>query len=239
MNGLSGARILLIEDEEKTARAIVSALETEGFAVSWAETGEEGFFLLNSEPFDALVLDWMLPGRTGLEVLKTLRAKDVKMPVLLLTARDALEDRIAGLDGGADDYLVKPFALAELAARLRALLRRAATDSSIEEKKIHWQFSDLEVDLTERRVIRAGKVVDLTPREFDLLMQLLRNAGRIVSRETLAKEVWQETRRATPLDNVIDVHIARLRRKIDDGYACRLIHTVRGVGFVLREGATG
>ena len=239
MNGPSGARILLIEDEEKTARAVVSGLETEGFATSWAETGEEGFFLLNSERFDALVLDWMLPGRTGLEVLKALRTKDIKMPVLLLTARDALEDRIAGLDGGADDYLVKPFALAELAARLRALLRRATADSAIEEKKVQWQFSDLEVDLTERRVIRAGKVVDLTPREFDLLIQLLRNAGRIVSRETLAREVWQETRRATPLDNVIDVHIARLRRKIDDGYARRLIHTVRGAGFVLKEGATG
>jgi len=156
-----------------------------------------------------------------------------------MTARDALEDRIAGLDGGADDYLVKPFALAELAARLRALLRRTAADSAIEEKKVRWQFSDLEVDLTERRVIRAGKLLDLTPREFDLLIQLLRNAGRIVSRETLAREVWQETRRATPLDNVIDVHIARLRRKIDDGYARRLVHTVRGVGFVLREGATG
>ena len=156
-----------------------------------------------------------------------------------MTARDALEDRIAGLDGGADDYLVKPFALAELAARLRALLRRTAADSAIEEKKVRWQFSDLEVDLTERRVIRAGKLLDLTPREFDLLIQLLRNAGRIVSRETLAREVWQETRSATPLDNVIDVHIARLRRKIDDGYARRLVHTVRGVGFVLREGATG
>src|SRR5206468_59760 len=140
-------------------------------------------------------------------------------------------------------YLVKPFALpfalAELAARLRALLRRAATDSAFEEKKVHWQFSDLEVDLAERQVIRAGKVVDLTPREFDLLIQLLRNAGRIVSRETLAREVWQETRRATPLDNVIDVHIARLRRKIDEGFACRLIHTVRGVGFVLREERDG
>jgi len=126
-----------------------------------------------------------------------------------------------------------------LAGRLRALLCRATANLAIEEKKVQWQFSDLEVDLTERRVIRAGKVVDLTPREFDLLIQLLRNAGRIVSRETLAREVWQETRRAAPIDNVIDVHITRLRRKIDDGYARRLIHTVRGVGFALKEGATG
>jgi len=153
----------------------------------------------------------------------------------LLTARDALEDRITGLDSGADDYLVKPFALAELAARLRALLRRAPTDSSVEEKAPHWHIADLEVDSTARRVTRAGRVLELTPREFDLLIQLLHNAERIVSRETLAREVWHEIRRATPLDNVIDVHIARLRRKVDDGFACRLIHTVRGVGFVLRE----
>jgi DNA-binding response OmpR family regulator len=170
-----------------------------------------------------------------LEVLKTVRAKDSQTPVLLLTARDALEDRIAGLDSGADDYLVKPFALAELAARLRALLRRATADSSVEEKSTHWHVADLEVDSAARRVTRAGRALDLTPREFDLLLQLLRNAERIVSRETLAREIWQEIRRATPLDNVIDVHIARLRRKIDDGFASRLIHTVRGVGFVLRE----
>jgi two-component system, OmpR family, copper resistance phosphate regulon response regulator CusR len=177
----------------------------------------------------------MLPGRSGLEVLKTVRAKDSKTPVLLLTARDALEDRVAGLDSGADDYLVKPFALAELAARLRALLRRSTADSPPEEKPTHWHLADLDIDLTVRRVARAGMVIDLTPREFELLIQLFRNAGRIVSRETLAREVWQETRRATPLDNVIDVHIARLRRKMDEGFACRLIHTVRGVGFVLRE----
>jgi DNA-binding response OmpR family regulator len=226
----------LIEDEAKTARVVSSALKAEGFAPAWADTGEDGFFLLSSQHFDVVVLDWMLPGsRSGLEVLKTVRAKDSKTPVLLLTARDALEDRVTGLDSGADDYLVKPFALAELAARLRALLRRATADSSAEEKLTHWHVADLEIDLTLRRATRAGRVIDLTPREFDLLIQLLRNSGRIVSRETLAREVWQEIRRATPLDNVIDVHIARLRRKIDDGFKCRLIHTVRGLGFVLRE----
>jgi two-component system, OmpR family, copper resistance phosphate regulon response regulator CusR len=235
MNGSIPARILLIEDEAKTARAVLNGLKAEGFAPAWAATGEDGFFLLSSERFDAVILDWMLPGRSGLEILKAVRAKDSKTPVLLLTARDALEDRVAGLDCGADDYLVKPFALAELAARLRALLRRATVDSSTEEKTTHWQVADLDVDLTARRVCRARRVIDLTPRELDLLIQLLREAGRIVSRETLAREVWQEVRRATPLDNVIDVHIARLRRKIDDGFACRLIHTVRGVGFVLRE----
>ena len=235
MNTSSRARILLVEDEAKTARAVLSGLKGEGFVPVWAETGEDGFFLLSSQHFDAVVLDWMLPGRSGLEVLKTVRAKDSQTPVLLLTARDALEDRITGLDSGADDYLVKPFALAELAARLRALLRRAPTDSSVEEKAPHWHIADLEVDSTARRVTRAGRVIELTPREFDLLILLLHNAERIVSRETLAREVWHEIRRATPLDNVIDVHIARLRRKVDDGFACRLIHTVRGVGFVLRE----
>ena len=237
MNVFRPAKILLIEDEAKTARAVLNGLKAEGFVPAWAETGEDGFFLLNSEHFDVVVLDWMLPGRSGLEVLKTVRARDSKTPVLLLTARDALEDRVAGLDSGADDYLVKPFALAELAARLRALLRRATADSSAEEKAAHWHLADLDIDLTVRRVTRAGRAIDLTPREFELLIQLFRNAGWIVSRETLAREVWQETRRATPLDNVIDVHIARLRRKIDEGFACRLIHTVRGVGFVLREEA--
>jgi DNA-binding response OmpR family regulator len=235
MNGASRPKILLIEDEAKTARAVLNGLKTEGFIPSLAATGEEGFFLINSEPFDAIVLDWMLPSRSGLEVLKALRTKGSKTPVLMLTARDALEDRVVGLDGGADDYLVKPFALAELAARLRALLRRATADSPGAEGKARWEIADLEVDLTFRRVSRAGTVIDLTPREFDLLTHLVMNAGRIVSRETLAREVWQEVRRATPLDNVIDVHVAHLRRKVDDGFPCRLIHTVRGVGFVLRE----
>jgi two-component system, OmpR family, copper resistance phosphate regulon response regulator CusR len=231
----SGARILLIEDEAKTARATLNGLKAEGFIPFLASTGEEGFFLANSYPFDAIVLDWMLPGRSGLEVLKTLRARGFKKPVLLLTARDALKDRVAGLDGGADDYLIKPFALTELGARLRALLRRTTADSRAEERQTYWRVADLEVDLTLRRVIRAGRSIELTLRELDLLIYLVANAGLIVSRETLAREVWQEVRRVTPLNNVIDVHIAHLRRKIDDDFPCRLIHTVRGVGFVLRE----
>jgi DNA-binding response OmpR family regulator len=235
MIGPSRPKILVIEDETKTARAIVNGLKTEGFLLSSAPTGEDGFFQLNDEPFDALILDWMLPGRSGLEVLKTLRARGCKTPILLLTARDALDDRVTGLDCGADDYLVKPFAIAELAARLRALLRRTTGDSATEERQSRWRVADLEVDLTVRRVTRAGRVVDLTLREFDLLVQLLVNSGRIVTRETLAREVWQEVRRVTPLDNVIDVHMVHLRRKIDEGFSCRLIHTVRGLGFVLQE----
>jgi DNA-binding response OmpR family regulator len=235
MNGPSRPRVLVIEDETKTARAILNGLKTEGFFLSLAATGEDGFFQLNDQPFDALILDWMLPGRSGLEVLKTLRAKGCKTPILLLTARDALQDRVTGLDGGADDYLVKPFAIAELAARLRALLRRATAGSRAEQRPTYWRVADLEVDLTLRRVTRGERLVDLTLREFDLLVQLLANSGRIVTRETLAREVWHEVRRVTPLDNVIDVHMAHLRRKIDDGFSKRLIHTVRGIGFVLQE----
>lgn len=231
-NLYSGVRLIIIEDDEKTSRALQSGLEQEGFSVVSAKTGEDGFFLLNSESFELLVLDWMLPGRSGIEILKTLRARGAKMPVLLLTARDAVDDRVLGLESGADDYLVKPFAFAELVARIRTLLRRAAPAEPLKKT-----FADIVVDLEARRVSRAGKPVDLTPREFDLLAYLLRQPGQVVTREMLAKEVWAETNRITPLDNVIDVHVAHLRRKLDEGHNLKLIHTVRGIGFVLREEA--
>ena len=227
-------RLLIVEDDEKTARALESGLEKEQFSVSLARTGEEGFFLLNAQSFDVVVLDWMLPGRDGLEILKTLRARGIKTPVLLLTARDAIADRVVGLESGADDYLVKPFAFAELVARIRSLLRRAPASEPLRR-----QAADLTVDLETRRVWRAGKRIDLTPREFDLLAYLLRQPGQVVTREMLAKDVWRETNRATPLDNVIDVHIAHLRRKIDDGHPTTLIQTVRGVGFMLQEETKG
>jgi len=223
-------RVLIIEDDEKTARAISSGLEAGGFSAAVAHTGEEGFFLLNAEPFDLVVLDWMLPGRDGIEILRTLRARGSRTPVLLLTARDAVEDRVLGLESGADDYLVKPFAFAELLARIRSLLRRASPAEALKKT-----VADLMVDLEARRVSRAGRPIDLTPREFDLLAYLLRQPGQVVTREMLARDVWSEPNRITPLDNVIDVHIAHLRRKLDEGHASRLIHTVRGVGFVLRE----
>jgi len=223
-------RLIIIEDDEKTSGALQAGLEQEGFSVATAKTGEDGFFLLNTESFDLLVLDWMLPGRSGLEILKTLRARGVHMPVLLLTARDAVDDRVQGLESGADDYLVKPFAFAELVARIRTLLRRAAPAEPLKKT-----FGDLLVDLEARRASRAGKPVELTPREFDLLVYLLRQPGQVVTREMLARDVWNETNRVTPLDNVIDVHVAHLRKKLDDGHAAKLLHTVRGVGFVLRE----
>lgn len=227
-------RLLIVEDDEKTARALESGLQGEQFSVSLARTGEEGFFLLNSERFDLVVLDWMLPGRDGLEILKTLRSSGIKTPVLLLTAREAVADRVLGLESGADDYLVKPFAFAELVARVRSLLRRAPAVEPLRR-----QAADLMVDLETRRAWRASNRIDLTPREFDLLAYLLRQPGQVVTREMIAKDVWQEINRATPLDNVIDVHVAHLRRKIDDGYVTTLIQTVRGVGFLLKEEPRG
>jgi len=223
-------RILVVEDETKVARALRDGLVAEGYEVAIANTGEDGFFMISSESFDLVVLDLLLPGRSGLEILAALRKRGSRMPVLILTAKDAIEDRVAGLDSGADDYLVKPFAFAELSARVRALLRRGKAESFL-----RFQVDDLEIDIVSRNAIRAGHPLELTAREFDLLEYLARHNGQVVSREMLARDVWQETARHTPLDNVIDVHIARLRRKVDDPFPRKLVHTVRGVGFVLRE----
>ena len=180
------------------------------------------------------MLDWMLPGRDGVEVMKTIRARGIKTPVLFLTARDAVDDRVLGLESGADDFLVKPFAFPELVARIRSLLRRAGPAESLKKT-----IADLVVDLEARRVSRAGKPIELTPREFDLLVYLFRHSGQVVTREMLASEVWREKSRITPLDNVIDVHVAHLRRKVDEGHSNKLIHTIRGVGFIVREEARG
>ena len=215
----------------KLAQVLPSALEAEHYEVVAAATGEDGYSRATAEPFDLVVLDLMLPGRSGLEILQTLRKRRNETPVLILTARDGVDDRVRGLDLGADDYLVKPFALPELLARIRALLRRGRPSDVLRLK-----VADLELDLVARRVNRGDKAIDLTGREFELLEYLLRHQGYLVSREMLARDVWKEPRRATPLDNVIDVQMARLRRKVDPEGAARLIHTVRGVGFVVREG---
>jgi DNA-binding response OmpR family regulator len=224
--------ILIIEDEQKIAASIKNGLEGEGYQVDISATGEDGFYLLNTKQYDLLILDLMLPGRNGLDILKALRQKGIKVPVIILTARDAVEDRVEGLDKGADDYLVKPFAMAELSARIRALLRRSAS-----ELPLRLKLADLELDRVLRKVKRGGKELGLTNREFDLLEYLLRHQNSIVTREMLAKDVWQQTMRATPLDNVIDVHIARLRAKIDEPFDKKLLHTIRGVGFMLSEEA--
>lgn len=224
-------RILVVEDERKLAQVLASALRAEHYDVVVAPTGEEGFFRASAEAFDLVVLDLMLPGRSGLEILQTLRQRHLQTPVLILTARDGIDDRVRGLDLGADDYMVKPFALAELLARIRALHRRGRPSDMLRLKA-----ADLEVDLVARRATRTGHPLELTAREFDLLEYFLRHQGHVVSREMLAHEVWKEPRRATPIDNVIDVQVARLRRKVDLEGRERLIHTVRGVGFVLRAG---
>ena len=224
-------RVLIVEDERKLAEILASALQAEHYEVVVARTGDEGFSRANAEVFDLVVLDVMLPGRNGLEILQALRRRHIKTPVLLLTARDGVDDRVLGLDLGADDYLVKPFALPELLARIRALLRRGRPSDGLRLKA-----ADLELDLATRRAVRGERMLELTTREFELLEYLLRHRDHLVSREMLAREVWKEPRRATPLDNVIDVQMTRLRKKVDIDGGARLIHTVRGVGFVLREG---
>src|SRR5262245_32288573 len=224
-------RVLVVEDEQKVASALQEGLEGEGYEVVIESTGEGAFFRGTTEPFEAILLDLGLPGRDGVQILRTLRERGVKTPVLILTARDAPRDRVIGLDSGADDYLVKPFAFAELLARIRALLRRGRAPEPLRLK-----VDDLELDLMSRRVTRAGQSVDLTAREFQLLYCLMSRQGELVSRDTLTSEVWKETSRSSTLNNVIDVHIARLRRKIDLDRPTRLIHTIRGVGFMLREG---
>ncbi|HYV67281.1 MAG TPA: response regulator transcription factor [Myxococcales bacterium] len=221
-------RILIIEDEAKVRKALAEGLAAEGYQIRAAGTGEEGFFLVSEESFDLILLDLMLPRRDGLEILAALRKRRLETPVLILTAKDTIEDRVQGLDAGADDYLVKPFAFAELLARIRALLRRGRADQAV-----RLQHEDLEMDLVTHTASRGARPLDLTAKEFEILEYLLRRQRTVVSREMLARDVWQVTARATPLDNVIDVTIARLRRKVDDPFAKKLIQTIRGVGFVL------
>jgi len=220
--------ILVIEDQKKVALALQEGLRRNKIDVTIASDGEEGFFLLNSQPFDLVVLDLTLPKRDGIEILKAVRLKKISIPVLILTARDSVEDRVVGLESGADDYLVKPFAFPELLARIHALLRR-----SQQEHETKLSIADLELDCMTRKVKRNGQLLSLTIREMELLEFLLRNKNTVVSREMLARDVWKATTRATPLDNVIDVHITHLRHKIDGPFEVKLLHTLRGVGFIL------
>ena len=222
--------VLVVEDEQKVASALRMGLEGEGYAVAIASSGEDAFFRISTEQFNVVLLDLTLRGRDGLEILQALRKRDSETRVLILTARDTLADRVAGLDAGADDYLVKPFAFAELIARIRALERRGRSAAGP-----GFGWADLQLNLWTRKVTRAGRPIDLTAREFTLLEHLLRSAGQVVSRDTLAREVWQERERTPTLDNVIDAHIARLRKKVDEEGSARLIDTIRGVGFVVRE----
>lgn len=232
-----GEHILIVEDEARLARSVAARLQAEGYRVTVAETGEDAFFLVHTLCPNLMVLDLNLPRRGGLEVLRQLRQEKSSLPVLILTSQASLEDRIRGLDAGADDYLGKPFAFAELHARIRSLLRRSQGQISPVPAHVPLQLADLAIDLETRTVTRSSMKLDLTTREFDLLVYLMEHRNRTVSRDMLARDVWHETARFTPINNVIDVQITRLRRKLDDPFQVKLLHTVRGVGFILRETA--
>jgi DNA-binding response OmpR family regulator len=223
-------RVLLIEDERAISEFLTARLEGEGFDVVTAMTGEEGFFLVNEQVFDVVLLDLTLPGRGGLEVLRMLRRRGINAPVILISGSDSVEDKVAGLDAGADDYIVKPFAFQEVLARIRVVLRRGWAD-----QVLLLRCGDLVMDLITRIVTRGGRTITLTAREFELLEYLLRHTGRVVTRDMLARDIWQEDTRANNLDNVIDVHIARIRKKLDHGHGRKLLHTLRGVGFQLKD----
>ncbi len=223
-------RLLVVEDEQKVAAAVREGLQSEGYDVTVETTGEAAFFRISTEKFELILLDLGLPGRDGLDILRAMREAGVATPVLVLTARDTVGDRVQGLNSGADDYLVKPFAFAELLARIQAVLRRGR---SAEPRRL--AVGDLEIETATRSVTRGGEAVDLTVKEFELLVYLARHAQHVVSRDTLVREVWRETAASTTLNNIIDVHVSRLRRKIDREGSVKLIHTVRGVGFVVRE----
>lgn len=223
-------RILVVEDDARMRRSLTSGFEAAGYDVQTAGTGEEGFFLVyNSRP-DLVVLDLSLPGRNGLTILKQLRDDLVDLRVLVLTSHNEIEDRVAGLKAGADDYLGKPFSFEELLARIEALLRRAQTPAPAKLVRV----ADLVLNAVTRCAVRSGVDLLLTEREFALLRYLVENQGRTVSREQLANEVWQEGARFSPMDNVIDVQMTRLRRKLDDPFPVKLLHTIRGIGFTLR-----
>ncbi|MGI4830876.1 MAG: response regulator transcription factor [Janthinobacterium lividum] len=225
------SRVLVIEDDRKLADALRAGIAAEGYDVSVASSAEEGFFLVHSQHPDLLLLDLTLPERNGLDLLRQIRQQQVDLRIMILTSHNSVPDRVEGLRSGADDYLGKPFSFPELTARIDALLRRFETSPPSEVLRI----GDLVVNTRERKARRQGESLDLTAREFDVLLYMAEHRGRIVSREMLAKEVWKENSRFSPLDNVIDVQIARLRRKLDDRFPAKLLQTVRGLGFCLRE----
>jgi DNA-binding response OmpR family regulator len=225
------ARILVIEDDISTGDVLQETLQRNGHDVTLCRDGEDGFFRAVTSSFDLLILDVVLPGRSGLEVLVGLRKHDPNIPVLMLSTRDEVDDRVKALSLSADDYLGKPFAIGELLARVMAMLRRRQI--TLPEPRL--KVADLHLDLTTRQVSRGGHPIKLTLREFEMLEYLMRQAGRVVSRTKLAQDVWKDIDRVTPLDNVIDVHMSRLRRKIDRPGRQELLHTVRGVGFRLSE----
>lgn len=224
-------RILLVEDDAHTAAFIGKGLREDGHTVDHAADGKQGLFLASTEPFDAVVLDRMLPGLDGLTLLRTLRGAGNHVPILLLTALGDTDHRVEGLRAGADDYLVKPFAYAELSARLDGIARRGRSGGEREPTRL--QVGGLALDLLSREAMREGRRIELQPREYRLLEYLLRHAGQVVTRTMLLEAVWDY--HFDPQTNVIDVHISRLRQKIDHGFAKPLLHTVRGAGYRISE----
>jgi DNA-binding response OmpR family regulator len=220
-------RVLVVEDDRKVASFIQTGLEQEGCAVDVLNDGAGAAEQSRTIDYDAVVLDLMLPGRSGFQVLREVRARKASLPVIILSAKDALTDRVAGLDAGADDYMVKPFALAELSARLRALLRRGAPKQSV------LRVADLELDTVGRAVRRGGTAIDLKPKEYALLEFLMQHAGRPLPKALIIEHVWDI--HFDSISNVVEVHINSLRNKLDRGFAVPLIHTIRGVGYVLTD----
>jgi two-component system OmpR family response regulator len=221
-------RILVIEDDLQAAAYLAKGLKESGYTVDQASNGAEGLFLASTEPYDAMIVDRMLPGVDGLEIIKTLREKGSGTPALILSAMGQVDDRVKGLRAGGDDYLTKPYAFSELLARLEALLRRG----SVAPAETKLRVDDLEMDLLARVVSRAGQRIDLQPREFQILKYLMRHQGQVVTRTMLLEAVWDY--HFDPQTNIIDVHISRLRQKIDKDYERPLLHTVRGAGYCLR-----
>jgi two-component system OmpR family response regulator len=222
-------RILLVEDDQKIASFIIKGLKADGFAVDHEANGEDGLHMALTEPYDAAVIDIMLPRMDGLKLIENMRREKLKTPVIILSAKGEVDDRVKGLQIGADDYLAKPFAFSELLARLQALIRRSSDVS--EPTKL--AVADVSMNLIAREVVRAGKKIDLQPLEFSLLEYLMRNAGRVVSKTMIMEHVWDYY--FDPQTNVVESRIYKLREKIDKEFPTRLIHTVRGVGYVLKE----
>lgn len=220
-------RVLVVEDHLETADYILSSLKAQGHVVEHCDNGRAGFLCALDNTYDVMVFDRMLPGLDGLTLIKSVRGAGVDTPILILSAMDGINDRVAGLEAGSDDYLVKPFSFQELSARLSALVRRPP----LKTEEVSLQVADLEMNLLRRTVMRAGVMVDLQPREFSLLEYLMRNSGRVLTRTMLLESVWDF--HFDPKTNVVETHISRLRNKVDKPFATELIHTVRGAGYSL------
>jgi two-component system, OmpR family, response regulator len=222
-------RLLLVEDDQKITSFILKGLKEAGFAVDYAEDGKDGLHLALTEPYDAAIIDIMLPGLDGLSLIEELRKKKINTPIIVLSAKRSVDDRVKGLQIGGDDYLTKPFSFSELLARVQALIRRSTGVS----ESTSLEFGDLSLDIITRHVTREGKKIELQPREFSLLEYLMRNNGKVLSKTMILEHVWNYN--FDPQTNVVDVLVCRLRNKLEKGFDQKIIHTIRGVGYVLKD----